>query len=192
MRIQTREQTEDFFHDVIAKILPQMKKSDIRPAFQKTKQPLAAGTNHITQSGEFEGLDPFSNTDNFIYFFVNMNNNLGESEVMQDNTTSIIRNINVIVYCYGNNSSNIALKIKAMMRSIPIQQMLNFNGYYLGDEGEITPLNEDINGEWWERNDLELNFTCRVDFTSEAEDIPVIALDDNKTVIVDGEVHDGR
>ena len=69
-----------------------------------------------------------------------------------------------------------------------MQQFLNYNGYYQEEEGTITQLNEDINGEWWERNDLELNFNCSVEFDTEPEDVPVIADSDNKTVIVDGRV----
>lgn len=188
MRIQTRIETEDFFHDIIARIVPYIDKSNIRPAYQKTKQPLPAGSNYISQDGKNNGLNPFSNLSNFIYFYVNPNNNSEEPEVTEDNRVSIIRHINMIIYCYGQDSANIALRIKAFMRSIPVQNELNYNGYYLEDDGEITSLHEDINGEWWERNDLELNFTCRVNFETEPKDVPVIALEDNKTIVVDGEV----
>ena len=188
MKLQTRIQIEDFIHDVIAACVPYIDKSNIRPAYQKTKQPQPAGYNYISQDGITNGLNPFDNKSNFIYFYVNPNEGSDESEVSLDNEVSITRYINVIVYCYGSESANNALKIKAFMRAQHIQQLLNYNDYYLEDEGTITPINEDINGEWWERNDLELNFTNKVVFDKEPENAPVIALEDNKTIIVDGEV----
>lgn len=188
MRLQSRIETEDFIHDVIAMCVPYIDKSNIRPAFQKTKQPLPAGSNYISQDGKTNGLDPFDNKSNFIYFYVNQNDGSDESEVTLENDVSITRYIKVTVYCYGSQSANNALRIKALMRSQQVQQFLNYNGYYQEEEGTITQLNEDINGEWWERNDLELNFNCSVEFETGPEDVPVIADSDNKTVIVDGRI----
>lgn len=188
MRIQSRRETEDFFHDIIAYTLPHIDKSNIRPAYQKTKKPIPAGGNFISQDGKGNGLVPFTNEDNFVYFWVDMNDpsNNDESEVSEDNKVTYIRNIRLIVYCYGEDSSNNALRVKSLVRSIKVQHLLNFNGYYQLNDGSITSMFEDINGEWWERNDLEMHFTCRVDFRHDPEDEPVIALGDSPKVIVDG------
>ena len=148
MRIQSRIQIEDFVHDVIALALPHIAKSDIRPAYQKTKQAIPAGRNKITQSGEADGLAGYTNEDNFIYFYVDTTvDEYAESEVTQDNDVSLIRVIPVTVYCYGADSASNALMLKALLRSVQVQHFMNFNGYYQYSEGRITPLMEDINGE---------------------------------------------
>lgn len=187
MKLQSREETEDFFHDVIADILTDIDKSNIRPAYQKTKQPLPAGSNFVSQNGLANGIMPYENTTDFVYFYVKMDDgNDLESEVSADNHTEFIRQINVIVYCYGENSSNNALKLKALMRSQHIQFKLNYNGYYQLEEDNISNTFEDIHGEWWERNDVIMHFTCKAEFDYEPEDAPVIAKTDNKQVLING------
>lgn len=167
--------------------LPHIAKSDIRPAYQKTKQAIPAGRNKITQSGETDGLAGYTNEDNFIYFYVDTTvDEYSESEVTQNNDVSLIRVIPVTVYCYGADSASNALMLKALLRSIQIQHFMNFNGYYQYSEGRITPLMEDINGEWWERNDVTFTLTNKVDLETEKEDRPVLSSDADITVYVDG------
>lgn len=187
MRLQTREETEDFFHDIIADILTDIDKSNIRPAYQKTKQPQPAGMNFVSQNGLANGIMPYENTSDFVYFYVKMDDdNELESEVSAENRTEFIRVVNVRVYCYGENSANNALKLKALVRSQHIQFKLNYNGYYQLGEGTISPMFEDINGEWWERTDVDLQFTCKAEFEYAPEDAPVIAKSDNKNILIDG------
>ena len=197
MKLYSRNDTEDFFHDIIAKILPKLNKSDIRPAFQKTKQPNMAGRNFISNGDESNnGLVGFTNTDDFCYFNIEFErNNDNESEVLADGKVFICRRINLIVYLYGNNSPNNALLVKALMRSLHIQNELNRNGYYQISEGVITPLNEEINGEWWERHDVAIEFECLIELEPEKENIsqsaigyntgeadPVIVVDNKRRV----------
>lgn len=169
--IQTKEQIEDFMHDVIASILTHIDKSNIRPAFQKTKRNNPAGMNVVSQSGEFDGLRGFTNTDNFIYFRVLENNNSDtESEVDPDDTTSFIEDIELTVYIYGEYAQRNALLLKALMRTTRVQNYLNLNGYYQLNEGTITPLSETINGEWWDRTDVVFNFVRKVVINVDPED----------------------
>lgn len=195
--IQTKEQIEDFMHDVIANILPHIEKSNIRPAFQKTKRNNPAGANVISQSGEIDGLRGFTNKDNFIYFRVleNPQSNT-ESEVEPDDTTSFIEHIELTVYIYGEKAQRNALLLKALMRTTRVQDYLNLNGYYQLDEGDITPLSENNNGEWWDRTDVKFNFTRKVVIEVEPEDEITIAKSYNKgvlpEVIVDGGNRDAK
>lgn len=165
MNMMTRGQTEDFFHDVISLMVPSIDKSNIRPAFQKTKQPNMAGKNYISYGDDINnGLEGFSNTDDFIYFRVNFDtieNN--QSEVTPEDKVSIVRDVELTVYIYGDNAANNALRIKSLLRSQKIVDYLNRHGYYQTSEGYITPLFEEINEEWWERSDLSVHFGCSVE-----------------------------
>lgn len=189
--IQTKEQIEDFMHDVIANILPHIDKSNIRPAFQKTKRNNPAGANIVSQSGEVDGLVGFTNTDNFIYFKVLENpQNNDESEVEPDDTTSFIEVIELTVYIYGEKAQRNALLLKALMRTTRVQDYLNLNGYYQLNEGDVNPLSENINGEWWDRTDVTFYFTRKVVIEVKPEDAIAIAKEYNSgvlpEVIIDG------
>lgn len=188
MKIQSRIQVEDFVHDVIAMALPNIDKSDIRPAYQKTKQPIPAGRNFLTQDGEENGLVGYTNEDEFVYFYVDTSlPEENSSEVTADNKVTIIRNYPVTVYCYGKNSSTNAVILKALLRSIHIQHYMNFNDYYLYTEGTITPIMDNYNGEWYERNDVTFVLTSKADIETEKEDAPVLSNGADITVIIDGE-----
>lgn len=194
MNLMTRQQTEDFFHDVISKMLPKIEKSNIRPAFQKTKQPNMAGKNYISQGDDINnGLEGFTNTDDFAYFRVIFDErNENEAEVTLDNNVSIVRKVDLTVYLYGDNSANNALIIKALLRAIHIQDYLISHGYYQVTEGNITPMFEDIHGEWWERNDITIQFEYRVEIEPNRDEQNVIATGYNQGLpapktVVDGE-----
>lgn len=194
MKLLTRETTEDFFHDIIAKILPHMQKSDIRPAFQKTKQPNPAGRNYISNGDDSNnGLLGFTNTDNFCYFKIDFDKNSShEAEVDVYGNVTIVRLIDLTVYLYGKASANNALLVKSLMRSTYIQDTLNSNGYYLTSEGYITPLDENINGEWWERNDVNIQFECRVEIDVDSKDLPQDVVGYNEGTAIPKLIVDGK
>jgi hypothetical protein len=80
--------------DIIAMILPDIDKSNIRPAYQKTKQPQPTGMNYVSQDGKSNGIMSFGNTDNFVYFYVRPDvNSEAESEVSADNQMLLL-NVN--------------------------------------------------------------------------------------------------
>lgn len=164
MKLRNRIETEDFFHDVIALILPHIEKSNIRPAFQKTKKNNPAGANYISQSGITDGLVGFTNTDDFIYFKVIENATDGTHvEVNVDDSATYINEIELTVYIYGNKAQENALLLRSLIRTERISNYLNSNGYYQTEQENTRPISEIINGEWWDRTDVTLNFTCRID-----------------------------
>ena len=189
---RTREQTEDFFHDVIALILPSIDKSNIRPAFQKTKRATPAAQNYISQEGIGSGLRGFDNKSDFIYFRVKQDaGNASEPEVDAEDNTSFIQEVELTVYIYGVHSQTNAVILKSLMRTSRVQTYLNSNGYFQAEEGSINPISEDINGEWWDRVDVTFNFQCKVEILTALQDTVRIAKSFNTglntPIIVDGE-----
>lgn len=174
MKIKRIEEIEDFMHDVISTILPHIQKSDIRPAFSLSKQPAPAGRNFVSQGSDINNaLIGFTNMNDFIYFRVRFDERSNEeSEVAEDGSVSIVRIAELIVYCYGPESANNAFKLKGLMRSIPVQEYLNKHEVYQLTEGQITPLEEEINEEWWERYDVSFNFTFRIEFEQDKDLLP--------------------
>jgi len=171
MRLQSREQVEDFMHDVISLALPRIAKSNIRPTSQKTLKNNPAGKNSISQNGLSDGLEGFTNQDNFVYFKVlDNNNNSNFSEVEDDDFTTFVKSIDLIVYIYGQNAAEHAVLLAALMRTNRLQEYLNLNGYYQIEEQNINPLSEIINGQWWDRVDVTFHFGCRVDIPVAPED----------------------
>lgn len=171
MRLQTKEQTEDFMHDVIAMILTRVDKSNIRPAFQKTSKSNPAGKNYISQDGLKNGLEGFTNLDNFIYFKVLENNdNSSLPEVEPDDSATYIKTVELTVYIYGEEAQQNALLLTSLIRTNRVQNYLNLNGYFQLDDQNINPLSEIINGQWWDRVDVTLNFNCRIDLPVARED----------------------
>lgn len=169
MQLQTKEQVEDFMHDVIAMILTRIDKSNIRPAFQKTSKNNPAGKNYISQDGLTNGLEGFTNLDNFIYFKV-LDYDEYTSEVEPDDSTTVIKPIELTVYIYGDEAQQNALLLTSLIKTSRVQNYLNLNGYYQLEENRITPIQEIINGQWWDRFDVVLRFNCRIDLPVKKED----------------------
>lgn len=169
MQLQTKEQVEDFMHDVIAMILTRIDKSNIRPAFQKTSKNNPAGKNYISQDGLTNGLEGFTNLDNFIYFKV-LDYDEYTSEVEPDDSTTVIKPIELTVYIYGDEAQQNALLLTSLIKTSRVQNYLNLNGYYQLEGNRITPIQEIINGQWWDRFDVVLRFNCRIDLPVKKED----------------------
>lgn len=169
MQLQTKEQVEDFMHDVIAMILTRIDKSNIRPAFQKTSKNNPAGKNYISQDGLTNGLEGFTNLDNFIYFKV-LDYDEYTSEVESDDSTTVIKPIELTVYIYGDEAQQNALLLTSLIKTNRVQNYLNLNGYYQLEGNRITPIQEIINGQWWDRFDVVLRFNCRIDLPVKKED----------------------
>jgi len=190
---RTREQTEDFFHDVIALMLPGIQKSNIRPAFQKTKRNNPVAENYISQDGIGSGLKGFDNKSDFVYFRVRQDNgNDQEPEIDAGDNATFLQEIELTVYIYGVHSQTNAVILKSLMRTNRIQTYLNGNGYYQTEEDSITPLTEEINGEWWDRVDVTFHFMCKIEIVNALEDSIEIAKGYNTGLPTPNIILDGK
>lgn len=165
--LRQREKYEDLFHDIVCKMLPKFKRSNIRPTYQK--KPGKMYDNTIID-GKVVGVDGFTNGANIIYISATFDADVLTPNVNDDGSVDITRNFNIHFYIYGNQSQEVALIIYSLMRSNFVLNELNSNGIFLETTSGINQMYEEINGEIWERRDLECKFNENVD-------IPVPTLD---------------
>ena len=161
--MRTREQLEDSIQLVLRKCLPNMPPSNIRPAYQKTKlnNPMAVNVVDATNSLK-DGLRAVENTDDIVYFWLHFDPLDLLSTEVGDTVSSVIP-FKLTVYCYGSHSLLMAIKIKAFMRTPDVlTQMLGMQAALSG-EPILTTFSEEVNGEWWERNDVEIGMDVLID-----------------------------
>lgn len=171
--LRQREVYEDLFHDIVCKMLPKFKRSNIRPTYQKNG---GKATNNIIVDGKVVGVDGFTSGANVIYISAIFDPDMLEPSVHDDGSVDITRRFSIHFYIYGDQSQEVALIIYSLIRSNFVLSELNNKGIFLETTGNINQLYEEINGEIWERRDLECKFNENVS-------IPVPTLD--KVALVD-------
>lgn len=167
--MKTREFYEDSLHDLISLCLPSIEKSNIRPSYQKTKLSNLFGTNRVDAFDSMkDGVDAARNHTDIIYFWLHFDPlDMLSTEIVDDVVNSIIP-FRVTISIYGANSMPNAIKLKAFFRTPDsLNKMLNLNSV-IDSEPTLSTFPEEINGEWWERTDLDISFkTLVTDFVDE-------------------------
>lgn len=163
LSMKSREYYEDSIHDIIAKCLPRMDKSNIRPAYLKTKLNNPFAVNSMDKSDSMkDGTNAVRNKTNIVYFWWHFDPLDMLSTYVGDSVESIIP-FRLTITCYGDESMNNAIRLKAFFRSPEtLFGILNMQAV-LGSEPRLTTFPEEINGEWWERTDVDIAFNVLVD-----------------------------
>lgn len=184
--MKSRAQYEDIFHDMIASMLPNFKKSDIRIAYQFNEG--LAGD--VIQPENYQNrLEGFTNTQNFIYLYVTLDSNSLRSIETNDGTLSVTRMITLHISCYGEDSSTYALIINSLMRTQTYLDYVNSQGLFLYNdtESDSPSVYEDIHGQWWERHDVTIIYNEGVSLNDPSDGVYKEALAMQGKLIIDGE-----
>lgn len=168
--MKSREWYEDSIQSILCKCLPKVHPSNIRPAYLKTKLTNPFAVNRMDAHDPMkDGVKAARNTTDIIYFWWHFDPlDLLSTEVSDDVSTVIP--FKLTVTCYGANSMQNAIRVKAFFR-IPdvLTMMLNMQSV-LNGEPRLTTFPEEINGEWWERTDVEINWNTLIDDFDDGED----------------------
>lgn len=172
-KLRPREVYEDFFHDIICKMLPKFKRSNIRPTYQKNG---GKALNNIVVDGGVVGAEGFQKGSNIIYLTVIFDTDTFESFTYEDGSVDVTRGLSLKLNIYGDQSQEVALILFSLFRQNQFLMEFESNNIALSSIGDITQFIEPINGEFWERRDLTIKFNENVS-------IPVPNL--NKVVVID-------
>lgn len=164
LSMKSREWYEDTIQSILWECLPQLPKSNIRPAYLKSKSVNPFAKNYVDAEDSMkDGVKSIKNTDNFVYFWLHFDSLDMRSTEVSDGNISTIVPFHLTVSVYGRDSLPIAVRIRAFMRTEGIlYRMLGMNAT-LDSDPSITTLTEDVLGEWWERNDIEIVMNVLID-----------------------------
>lgn len=140
-----------------------MQPSNIRPAYNKTKLTNPFAVNKMSAHDPMkDGVTAARNTTDIIYFWWHFDPlDFLATEVTDDITTVIP--FKLTVTCYGARSMENAIRLKAFFKTPGVlMTMLNMRSV-LSSEPSLTTFPEEINGEWWERTDVEVNWNTLID-----------------------------
>lgn len=186
VKMRTRSQYEDIVHDLICRILPKFPPEDIHPAYQFKRS--YAGKNVVSLTPGDDGVTGYTNEDNFMFFAVKFDVLSFLPYIDEEGAADTTRVIEVTCNVYGESSANVALLIQSLILDHDAQSYLHSFGLHTFDEysWNITQVNEQINGEYWERHDVSFKLCECTDlvvpyFAELAETAEI-------TTVVDGEV----
>lgn len=170
LSMKSREWYEDSIQSILCSCFPQLDKSRIRPAYQKTKKTNPMGVNVIDAEDTLkDGIRGAKNTDDLIYFWLHFDPLDFLATEVTDTVTTIVP-FRLTVSCYGLGSLPMAIRLKAFLRTEGVlNQMLGMNAV-MPNEPRVTTFPEDINGEWWERTDVDITLDVLVDDLVGGED----------------------
>lgn len=172
-KLRQRKEYEDLFHDIVCKMLPKFKRSNVRPTYQTEG---GKASENVVVEGGVVSTNGFTNGSNFIYITAVFDPDVMEPSVNDDGSVDITRSFEMRFNVYGNQSQEVALIIWSLIRGNQILQELESRGIFLETTNGINQMNEIINGEVWERRDFSFRFNENVS-------IPVPVLD--KVVLID-------
>ena len=152
----TEEQYEDFFQEMLAQMLPQIKRNNIRPSYVNDVG-FASHTDEDTRCVTItDGIDA---DDTLIYFKVYFDTQYIEAFKHTDGSMYQPRFVTLKVEVYGNKRVQIGLLLRGLIRADYVMNYLNGQCVYLYQEGNINPdVKEFIHGQWYKRYDLEWTF----------------------------------
>lgn len=190
VKMRTRSQYEDIVHDLICRMLPKFPPQDIKPAYQADRSYL--GKNDISLSPADDGITGYTNIDNFMFFNIKFDSVLTQPFVDIDGSADLSRIIEVQCSVYGQSSNNVALLIYSLLMGYDAQAFMHSYGLHTYDElgWNIIQVNEEINGQFWERHDVIFKLTESIDLVVPYE--PELGKEADITYIVDGEVSDAQ
>lgn len=188
--MRNREWYEDSIQTILCECLPQLPKSNIRPAYSKSKLINPFAKNHVDGSDSMkDGMHKIKNTDNVVYFWLHFDPlDLLSTEI--SDTVSAVIPFRLTISCYGIDSMPIAIRLKAFMRTEGVlYRMLGMNAT-LSHEPTLTTFEEELQGEWWERTDVDIGMNVLVDdfFEGDKAAAGVLGIGEGYSKATDGNI----
>lgn len=104
------------------------------------------------------------------------------TQTLADGSIVSYKSFNVHVIIYGENSAIVANKLMARFRTQKVRTDLQANSIYLEKFSDITELHEFKASTMWERNDFDINISCKMIFNQINDDYEV---SDLSSLIID-------
>lgn len=161
--MRTREWYEDSIHSIIGKCLPKLDKSNIRPAYQKTRMTNPFAVNRMDKNDAMkDGVTAIDYSADIVYFWLHFDPlDFLSTEVLADGVSTIVP-FKITITCYGSNSMVNVIKLRTFLRTPEIlNSVLNMDSVFTS-EPRVTTFSEEINSEWYERNDLDISLATRI------------------------------
>lgn len=161
--MRSREWYEDSIQSILCKCLPKLPPSRIRPAYIKDKANNPFGVNHLDAYDSLkDGISAAQNDTDVVYFWLHFDPlDLLTTEV--DDKVSAVVPFKLTVTCYGKNSLTNAVQIKVFFRTESVLCDLLNMGAGMTKEPVLTTFPEEINREWWERTDVDISLSIKID-----------------------------
>lgn len=189
-KMRTRQEYEDIIHDLICRMLPKFPPEDIKPAYQFNRT--YSGKNAIALTPEDDGIMGYTNVDNFMFFVVKFDPLTFQPYADAEGNMDTNRVIEVTCSVYGESSANVALLINSLLLGSDAQLFMQGYGLHTYDDFSwgITQINEEINGEYWERHDVTFKLIESIDLVVPYFAQPAIEAD--LTYVINGGVKDAQ
>ena len=171
--MRTREWYEDSIHSIISRCLPRLEKSNIRPAYTKTRLTNPFAVNRMDKNDAMkDGVTAVDYAADIVYFWLHFDPmDFLSTEVMADVVSTIVP-FKITITCYGKNSMTNVIKLRSFFRTPEILNvMLNMDSVFT-TEPRVTTFSEEINSEWYERSDLDINLSTMIKDFSEDGSMP--------------------
>lgn len=161
--MRSREWYESSIHNILCKCLPKIEPSNIRPAYNKSKLTNAFATNYVSGTNEMKnGIESVTNTRTFIYYWLHFDSLDSLTTEVSDDISAVLP-MRLTVSIYGKDSFPLAARLRAFMRTEGVLfKMFNMQAV-LDSDPSIDTFPEEIQGQWWERNDVTIRINVLVD-----------------------------
>ena len=108
---------------------------------------------------------PFTTSDTFIVFDLSEDSEKARTQVLPDDTIDCFTYYRMKFSIYGDQAATVSQKLRARLTTAKVRQNLEANGVHIESFEAINSTNEFINNVYWQRKDLELQISCRYNFT---------------------------
>ena len=156
--IQNLNYLDKIFGDMILN-LSELKREQIKNALSVR----GADLNKIISENKKNVSIPIDLSDIIIIFEISNRNSLNNvSMIEKDDTITNYCSFNIKIIIYGNYSKTLSQILKAKFESEIIKQKMYESGIFLEKVLDINSVNEFINETVWIRNDINIEFSCRM------------------------------
>lgn len=178
---KTEEQYEDFFQEMLARMLPKVKRNNIRPSYLNDVGFASHTEEDVDYTTTTNGITA---DDTLIYFKVYFDPDYIEAFKQENGRLFQNRFLRLKVEIYGAKRTQIGLLLRGLIRADYIMDYLNSQGMYLYTEGNIDPdVKEFMHGQWYKRYDLEWTFNECMEL--DVPQLPKTALESDVTLVTD-------
>lgn len=98
------------------------------------------------------------------------------TETNSDGSIAVYKSFVIHVIVYGNKSGMMANKLVARFRTLKVRSDLQENAIHLETISDITELQDFKASTIWERNDFDINISCRLAFDQVDDDYDIESL----------------
>lgn len=119
---------------------------------------------------------PFSTSDTFIVFDIGEDNEKSRTQIRTDDKIDCFTYYRINCCVYGDNAATVSQKLRARLTTQKARTEAENNGVHIESFEPVESMNEYINNIYWQRKNIELVLSCRLEFTQ-------VEIDENMTTM---------